>query len=151
MLYSHNNEFPNILPERIRLSTGMTRTDSNTFTEEEILDAGYKKVNDRPIFDTNIQKLEWSGEDWILIDLSEEEILSRTQAQWNNIRSHRDVKIESVIWRFQRYESEIRLGLTPTDDIQKLDVYVQALRDITKQEDPFNIVWPELDITINKK
>ena len=48
-------------------------------------------------------------------------------------------------WRYLRYDRELRLGLTPTDDIQKLDLYMQALADITQQPDPFNITWPELN------
>ena len=36
-------------------------------------------------------------------------------------------------WRIERYESEIRQGLEPTDDIVKLDTYFQKLRDMSKQ------------------
>ena len=44
MLYSYNGEYPTDIPERIRLSDGSTRTDSSTYTEEEIADAGYVYV-----------------------------------------------------------------------------------------------------------
>ena len=48
-------------------------------------------------------------------------------------------------WKVLRYERETRLEKTPTDDIVKLDAYMQSLADITKQSDPFNITWPILD------
>ena len=47
-------------------------------------------------------------------------------------------------WKIYRYESEVRQGVTPTDDISKLDTYVQALRDVPQQdvESPWHVVWP---------
>ena len=36
MLYSKNGDYPTILPNRIRMSNGFTRTGRDTFTEEEI-------------------------------------------------------------------------------------------------------------------
>jgi hypothetical protein len=34
------------------------------------------------------------------------------------------------------------MGLTPTDTLENLDTYMQALADITLQEDLSNLVWP---------
>jgi hypothetical protein len=65
-----------------------------------------------------------------------------TQRLWNEIRRIRDQKIKDVEWRYNRYSRQIRMGVTPSDDIESLDEYVQALADITLQEDPNNIVWP---------
>ncbi|WP_051295062.1 phage tail assembly chaperone [Maridesulfovibrio bastinii] len=70
--------------------------------------------------------------------------------QTSAIRSERDSRIKAVEWRIERYRSEIRQGLTPTDDITKLDTYVQALRDITTDEnfpwdgDISKVSWPEI-------
>nr|WP_287412753.1 phage tail assembly chaperone [Pseudodesulfovibrio sp.] len=47
------------------------------------------------------------------------------------VRVERDRRVEATRWRFERYESEMRQGLEPSDDINQLDVYVQALRDLT--------------------
>ncbi len=61
------------------------------------------------------------------------------------VRSLRDKKLDSVIWRYERHSREERLGLELTDDIVTLDTYIQALADITVQSDevgPDNIVWP---------
>lgn len=59
-------------------------------------------------------------------------------------RVERDARIEAERWRFERQASEVRLGLTPTDDIAALDAYVQALRDVPQQPGfPATVNWPE--------
>lgn len=60
MLYSYKGSYPKKLPERIRLSNGLTRTNSSTYTEEEITDAGYFAVS-VPTYDPATQKLAWDG------------------------------------------------------------------------------------------
>lgn len=80
--------------------------------------------------------------------MTDEEKLSVDEVQWKSIRASRDQKIAEVSWRVERYHSEIRIGLEPTDDIRALDVYIQALRDITKQPDPFDIEWPALSSSV---
>lgn len=140
-LYSYNRNFPEPLPYRIRLSNGLTRTDSATFTNEELADAGYVLVDLPPQYNVVTQKIEWTGTSWKIVDLSLEAVNS---AEYENIRQKRNALINEVIWRIQRYESELRLQITPTDNIESLDRYIQDLRDITKQPDPFNIVWPTL-------
>lgn len=68
----------------------------------------------------------------------------RISDQWTVIRTQRDQIVSSFDWRVARYNREVRLGLTPVDDIHAIDQYMQALADIPeKQTDPFNIVWPE--------
>lgn len=58
-------------------------------------------------------------------------------------RADRDALIAKVEWRYTRHAREVRLGLPLTDDIAVLDVYVQALADITKQFGfPGVINWP---------
>lgn len=67
--------------------------------------------------------------------------------KWQEIRNYRDELMKQFEWRYNRLQREIRLGLNTTDDIKKLDDYMQALADITLQNDPFSIVWPEFVIT----
>ena len=64
---------------------------------------------------------------------------------WQQIRYQRDKLIKEVDWRVKRNLNEQRLGLTPTDKIEKLDEYMQGLRDITLQADPTEIEWPPLN------
>ena len=40
--------------------------------------------------------------------------------------------------------NELALGIKPTEPIEPILVYIQELRDITKQKEfPNNIIWPE--------
>lgn len=66
---------------------------------------------------------------------------------WATIRENRDNRIAEVEWRYNRYYRNERLGRPQEDSIADLDNYVQALADITKQENPFEIVWPELGVS----
>mgnify|MGYP000184987645 CR=1 FL=1 len=143
-LYSYKTQYPDSnIPERIRLSDGNTRTDSSTFTPEELIDAGYIIVEDPPIYDEETHKLIWSGTAFERVGLTDLEIAAKTVRRWAEIREVRNSKIREVEWRILRNQSESRLGLEPTDDIQLVDTYIQALRDLTKQsDDPLEIVWP---------
>lgn len=61
------------------------------------------------------------------------------------VRNRRTMLIRELDWRYVRYAREVRLSLTPTDDIAKLDAYVQALADIPKQSGfPTEVEWPTL-------
>lgn len=141
MLYSYKQQFPTELPDRIRLSSGRTRTDKTTFTPEELLDAGYVAVADIPHVDIDCQYVTWSGVEWSVSDYTEQETLEK---QWERIRTIRNGTIITNEWRVNRHLSELRLGLPPTEDLQDIDQYMQGLRDITKQSDPTNLVWPKL-------
>ena len=60
---------------------------------------------------------------------------TRTSAsQWELVRSIRAKKLAESDWT--------QLGDSPTASKQAWKTYRQALRDITTQRDPFNIVWP---------
>ena len=53
-------------------------------------------------------------------------------SQWSNIREERDEKLKETDWRASS-------DLTLSDAWKN---YRQALRDITTQESPYNITWP---------
>tara|TARA_B100001939_G_C16926309_1_gene611787 strand:- start:190 stop:657 length:468 start_codon:yes stop_codon:yes gene_type:complete len=147
MLYSFNGEYPiDTLPHRIRLSDGSTRTDSSTFTSEELVDAGYVEVSNPPDFNQETHKLVWSGTEWQTVLLTESEISARNEQRWKDIRLTRDQRIERIEWRIMRHQSETRQGITTTtDNISDLDTYIQALRDITSTTtNPLEVVWPVL-------
>ena len=142
MLYSKNGSYPNQIPFRIKLSNGLTRTDPSTFTPEEIADAGYITVEDPPASILDTQILEWTGTDWNIRDKTEQELEIELNRKWQEIRDQRDHMLYLLDWRFIRYQSQVRLNITPTESIESLDIYTQELRDITLQTDPYNIVWP---------
>jgi hypothetical protein len=63
-------------------------------------------------------------------------------AQWLFIRQSRDVLLaESDVEMMKIRDSEVISGIV-SQQHQELAGYRQALRDITLQSDPFNIVWP---------
>ena len=145
MLYSYNNEYPKQIPNRIRLSDGSTRTNSSTFTDAEIEDAGYVSVSDPPSYDSSTHKLTWTGTAWQVVALTTDELNTIQSNLWSEVRETRDNMIQNVEWRIMRYQSEVRLGITTTtDSIFDLDTYIQELRDITDQSDPSSITWPAL-------
>lgn len=143
-LYTKNGSYPQPLPFRIRLSNGMTRTEPNTFTAEEIADAGYSVAQDMPI-PNSVQTVHWdpSNSTWYLSDKTLEELQAEKNALWSEIRKRRDDMIADVSWRYERLARLDRLGLPQIDDINELDKYVQKLADLPqKQTDPYDIVWP---------
>ena len=54
------------LSNRIRLSNGTTRTDKETFTEDELKDAGYVFTDIYPNYNDEIHICSWNGTDWVL-------------------------------------------------------------------------------------
>lgn len=67
---------------------------------------------------------------------------ARLARKWSEVRSRRDALLNDCDWRIARYNREVRMGLTPTDNIAALDQYMQALADLTKQPDPYLIEYP---------
>ena len=143
-LYSYKTEYPTTeIPERIRLSNGSTRTDSSTFTSDELVDAGYVEVSNPPDFNQETHKVIWNGTEWQTISLTEYEISVRNVKRWQEIRETRDAKIKEIEWRIMRNLSETRQGLDTTDNIADLDSYIQKLRDITSSTtNPLEVSWP---------
>lgn len=142
-MYSYNNNFPvEDLPHSIRLANGMTKTDSSTFTTEEIEYAGYRYVDLPPQFDHVRQRVTWCvGEsgiaDWKVVDIPVEE-------KWQEVRDMRRVLMDQFEWRINRYKREQELGIPFSDiGIIHMYAYMQALADITEQPDPFAIQWPQ--------
>ena len=73
----------------------------------------------------------------------EESIRINNEHQWMLIRAARDQKMRDFEWRIMRNQRQTFLGLSTTDNMIDLQTYMQALADITLQEDPNNITWPE--------
>lgn len=137
-LYSYKGSIPSALPERIRLSNGLTRTDSSTFTEEEIADAGYVLADDPPTI-TQFQTLSWDRTEWIVQNLSLDVIEGLKIDEWTRVREKRNYKLQSTDWEIiKRLESKEPIP-------ESLTTYRQQLRDITLQSDPFNIIWPAIE------
>lgn len=70
---------------------------------------------------------------WIVSDASDAEITQRTEAQWTIIRDQRNAQLATSDWT-QLPDANV--------DAAAWAAYRQELRDITTQENPFEIVWP---------
>lgn len=139
MLYTLNGAYPGTLPERIRLSNGLTRTDSVTFTPEELLDAGYTPVPNPPEYNKLLQVLEWNSfTGWYTREKTQLELDTEAAAQWKLVREKRNQLLQESDWT-QMLDVVAYASFDFKDNWRN---YRQALRDITTQPDPFNITWP---------
>lgn len=128
-LYSYQGQEPQELPERIRLSNGRTRTDSSSFTAEEILNTGFTGPYERPEFDPEIRTQSWDSEskEWVTTLIPDEVF-------WERLRNQRDRRLFM--------SDRTQLSDAPLTSSQKTSwaTYRQALRDLPENtEDPKNV------------
>lgn len=80
--------------------------------------------------------------DGTIVDLSTEEVAeyeaeaaAAAQREIERVvidaRAARDAELLDFEWRINRYHRQVRLGITPADDLAQLDGYMQALADAT--------------------
>lgn len=74
---------------------------------------------------------------YIVSELDPETSAEKIKQQWDVVRADRNVYLSATDWWVTK---AVETGESLTDEQQ---AYRQALRDITTQDDPFNIVWPE--------
>jgi hypothetical protein len=165
--FSFKNGYPEVgypRPDRIRMPDGSTRTVgiNDNYSLEDLISAGYKKVLPPPYYDPNRQILTYElvGEslafstEVVVTDSSTDISSNIVHYDWKvtdipieqkslEMRQLRDIRIDEIMWRVYRHQRQTRLGLPTTDDIAKLDEYIQALCDVPEQEGfPYNIKWP---------
>lgn len=73
---------------------------------------------------------------WAVEPMTEEEVAARTDQEWNGVRHKRSFILLRTDWT---QLPDAPLTNTKTANWAE---YRQALRDITTQSDPFNILWP---------
>lgn len=132
-LYSHNQQWPQELPFRIKIADGSTRTDPSTFSAEELTTWGYTGPFTRPEHDPHTEVLEWSGTAFSVRPMTTEEHQAVVDQQWVAVRIERNRRLAECDWT--------QLPDAPVDPAPWV-IYRQALRDITLQTDPFNLIWP---------
>lgn len=125
-------------------------------SDDEIVNYGWKKII-KPVLDYNPETHYLGNTDYYVLGTEVYERIAIVQippapssqevtkilSQWEEVRKLRDQKMNEFQWRYSRYERYIRLGLPPIDNIEAMDNYMQSLADITTQQDPFNLIWPE--------
>lgn len=67
-----------------------------------------------------------------------------TEQLADTARAERDRLIETVRWRIERHSDELALGSEPTEPLEPLLQYTQALRDVPQQSGfPESVEWPQ--------
>ena len=81
-------------------------------------------------------KVNWTYNGSTFADYDTRTTAEKTAAEWNFVRTQRTKLLKASDWT-QNADS-------PLTDSKKAEwvTYRQALRDISKQSDPFNITWP---------
>jgi hypothetical protein len=106
-----------------------------------------KQIVTPPYFDPATQAREegpallingvWT-QNYIVSDLGPDASAAKVHAQWAVVRAERDLLLDKCDWWVTK---AIEKNATISAEQQ---AYREALRDITTQSDPFNIVWPAL-------
>lgn len=142
MLYSHNNQYPGDIPERIRLSSGLTRTGKD-YTEEELLDAGYKLVADKPSCETD-EIVEWNSTtgEWSTRKKTIEESIAENDLKWETVKQLRDNLLKESDWT--QLDDAFLNKTFLAESLKALWLqYRLALRTVTQQSSPSSVVWPK--------
>ena len=117
-LFSKNGEYPQVV-EKIRLPDGKTRTDSSTYTEEEISLAGYTGPYYEREYDNQTQELTWNSENLEFV------VTTFDDDYWMEVlRQRRNEILGACDWTI--------FPDSPLTDIQKDEwiEYRQKLRDL---------------------
>jgi hypothetical protein len=145
-LYSYNGQEPKFLPHEIKLSNGASRTDASTFTDEELLDAGYTGPYIEPEFDLLTQERNWDSEtmSYVVTNLPVIEDGELEQLRWDSLRFRRTNLLRESDWVF--------IGDAPSMAESKKEEwreYRQLLRDfpdtitdIMEYNDIAELSWP---------
>lgn len=99
--------------------------------------------------------LHWTGTVWepkpveVALPTEEERWASLTPAQRaEEIRSKRDGLIDDIMWRVERYQTQLALGVQTTDTEEQYKAvlaYLEQLRQVPEQAGfPDSVVWPTL-------
>lgn len=75
-------------------------------------------------------------QNWIQSDATETEINARIVQKWAEIRDHRNTLLSECDWTVL-IDSPVSGSV-----LENWKTYRQGLRDVTTQENPFNINWP---------
>ena len=74
--------------------------------------------------------------------LTDEEQQTIIDSHWANIRSRRDIELNESDW------TQLSDSPLTAEKKEEFKVYRQELRDITKYDSPYDVVWPEHPQTV---
>ena len=65
------------------------------------------------------------------------------EVRWREVRVEREARMQEVLWRVDRYNQQVAINATPSENITPVLTYIQALRDLPQSgQDPFALNWP---------
>ena len=73
-LYSYKNQEPSLLPFRVILDSGETRTSLSELSSEELNELGFNGPITVPTFNEETQKLSWNETEYLVVDYTQEEL-----------------------------------------------------------------------------
>lgn len=147
-LYSYNGSYPINPPDRIRLSSGLTKTDFSTFTSEELEAAGWTGPYTKPSYDAEEFNCEWNSDEF-KFDLIPHAKPSPESLQ-GIFYGQRENRLRNTDW------AVLPDSPLSEENLEKMKAYRQKIRDmpsvidvksIKTQEDLDSIVWPESGVT----
>lgn len=99
-------------------------------------------------YETEAERQEWGATDLVAMTTTEVNVhlnpIPTTEQLADTARAERDRLIESVRWRIERHSDELALGRKPTEPLEPLLQYTQALRDVPEQVGfPESVEWPQ--------
>jgi hypothetical protein len=142
VLYSYKGLQPQPLGKEIILSDGTIRTSSEGFTHQDLIDAGYVKVDKPPEYNKFTETLIWDREtfSWVVEEKTQEEknrLTGRLVSEWGNVRRKRNALLEETDIEALK---QIEMQGTTSDELKS---YRQALRDVPQNfTNPSRIDWP---------
>lgn len=142
-LYSHQGQEPQILPHEITLSNGRSRTDNTSFTEEEIVNAGFTGPYEKPEYDVDTQQLVWNSS---TLSYSVEDLPDGSPSPerlLEMLRENRNYLLERSDW------TQLSDSPLSSAKVAEWKAFRQLLRDFTETvdlpetyEEFTNLDWP---------
>lgn len=123
-----NTSFAIPMDDETALSYGLVRVIT---TQKPSVSYAENVTEGKPVFDNGMWKQSWNVE-----PASDEDIVARLENRWLLVRQDRNNRLAESDWTQFR-------DVVLSNDLEWKQ-YRQELRDVTQQENPFNIVWPTL-------
>lgn len=124
-LYSYRGNFPEPLPNRVRLEDGLTRTSLDKLSLDELKEIGFSDPIEEPIYDTETQELSWDGETLTVIEKQIEEEIPY-------IDFFTEKEKGNILKNLEEDPSLVGMGFTPTSSYSSIEEvpleYIQGER-----------------------
>ena len=97
-----------------------------TIPSDYTIDGSYYEITDDEVLEIQTTR-----------PLTDEEQQNIIDSQWANIRSRRNIELNESDW------TQISDSPLTVEKKEEFKVYRQELRDITKYDSPYDVIWPE--------